>query len=409
MWRWSREIPPSLLVICLVILGPGVSGAVTIPVANFDSRETVNLRGGNSGCWECDPNDESQYIRAEFVPDDRSGAKGYSLRLEYDIDSVRTYIPDFPNTAFNGYFSLLENVDATGFSYLIFWARGDAGFGFPRQFRIELKDRSNTASYLVEGITSKWKRFVIRLSQFREITRFDQLRELTVVFDQNVNRKTGAIVIDDIYFSKTAEPPLITVSRLASAPVIDGDLSEWEKQAIQLTPEENLEKGKATASDCSAIVHCGWTADALYVGVRVKDDEVISAKSGSLLWQDDCVEVYVDPDCDGLEWGGKSDWQFGFSAPHEDGTMEWWNWFGGFGSTGTVIGLVSDARREKDGYTIEMRLPWPVFGIDAGKGTKFGLTVAVHDCDFSGTPEAKLISCWLPEAGKFRLGNAILK
>ena len=57
---------------------------------------------------------------------------GYSIRLDYDVDS--------PNPAYNGFWMKLGNLDASAYNTLNFYIRGIADTAFTKRVKIELKD-----------------------------------------------------------------------------------------------------------------------------------------------------------------------------------------------------------------------------------------------------------------------------
>lgn len=212
----SREINNLGFVILLLIVattfvfarGPAQD---ILLIDDFNSASFVNKRGYNSGYWQVNPIDYSQYCRISFDPKEKIGKEGYSLRLDFDIDSDLTYTENIPNTAFNGYYTKLGGADLTKYKYLIFYIKGDQQRSFTRSFKIELQNlgRGNATrgSYTVEWITTKWEKYIIPLWEFRDLRNRKSVDELTIVFDRLTTNKVGTIYIDNIYFAKesTAE------------------------------------------------------------------------------------------------------------------------------------------------------------------------------------------------------------
>ncbi len=166
-------------------------------VADFDTGDKPNNLGGDFGAWDKDPNDESQGCQMSFAEDDAMGDKaGYSIRLDYDVDS--------PNPAYNGFWMKMNGADVTPYNALTFYIKGDAEAGFTKRVKVELKDKSNKPSaYIVSGITEKWQKISIPLNKFRRIEDWKSLSELVFVFDDiNSNPKAGSIQVDQISFSR---------------------------------------------------------------------------------------------------------------------------------------------------------------------------------------------------------------
>ncbi len=188
----------------LLVAGFGMfAHAATTPAANelviadFDTGDKPNNVGGDFGGWDKDPNDESQGCQMSFDTDDSQGdASGYSIRLDYDVDS--------PNPAYNGFWMKLNGEDATPYNTLNFYVKGDAKKGYTKRFKIELKDMTNKPSaYIVSGVTDQWQKISIPFEKFRRIENWNALNEFVIVFDDiNSNPKKGSILIDQVTLSK---------------------------------------------------------------------------------------------------------------------------------------------------------------------------------------------------------------
>ncbi len=200
------NISLTLVLVALMIVGFGVAAYAATPkaanpnelvIADFDTGDKPNNIGGDFGGWDKDPNDESQGTQMSFDTDDSQGdASGYSIRLDYDVDS--------PNPAYNGFWMKLNGEDATPYNTLNFYVKGDAKLGYTKRFKIELKDMTNKPSaYIVSGVTDQWQKISIPFEKFRRIENWNALNEIVVVFDDiNSTPKTGGILIDQFTLSK---------------------------------------------------------------------------------------------------------------------------------------------------------------------------------------------------------------
>ena len=198
------NISLTLMLALLMVVGFGVvAHAATkaagneLVIADFDTGDKPNNIGGDFGGWDKDPNDESQGTQMSFDTDDSQGdASGYSIRLDYDVDS--------PNPAYNGFWMKLNGEDATPYNTLNFYVKGDAKAGYTKRFKVELKDMTNKPSaYIVSGVTDQWQKISIPFEKFRRIENWNSLNELVFVFDDiNSSPKAGSILIDQITFSK---------------------------------------------------------------------------------------------------------------------------------------------------------------------------------------------------------------
>jgi hypothetical protein len=174
----------------------GTPGASELVIADFDTGDKPNNLGGDFGSWDKDPNDETQMVQMSFESDDALGDKlGYSIRLDYDVDS--------PNPAYNGFWMKLNALDATAYNTVNFYVKGDATAGFTKRLKVELKDSTKQPSpFILSGLTDQWQKFSLPFEKFRRVKNWDALSEFVVVFDDiNSNPKSGTIFIDHITFS----------------------------------------------------------------------------------------------------------------------------------------------------------------------------------------------------------------
>lgn len=172
-------------------------GGNELVIADFNTGDKPNNIGGDFGGWDKDPEDETQGCQMSFEQDDALGDKaGYSIRLDYDVDSS--------NPAYNGFWMKLGGADASAYKNLVFYMRGDGTSGHTKKVKIELKDKSNVpSSYILSGVTDKWQKFTIPFDKFRKIQDWKALNEFVVVFDdQNSDPKKGTIFVDQVAFTK---------------------------------------------------------------------------------------------------------------------------------------------------------------------------------------------------------------
>lgn len=171
--------------------------AKTALIADFDSGQNFNNLGGEIEIWLMgDGSDTTQSCQMSFVDDDALGnPAGYSLRLDYDVDS--------PNPAYNGVRTSLGSFDATGYNTLNFYIKGDVESGFTKKLKVELIGQDKKSSpHMIDNITGEWQKFSIPLEEFWFIQDWKTLEKFVVVFaDINNDPKTGTIYLDRIYFS----------------------------------------------------------------------------------------------------------------------------------------------------------------------------------------------------------------
>ncbi len=195
--KFTIGILAGLMVAAFAVQSQAMAAAEELVIADFNTGDKPNNIGGDFGVWNKDPDDSTQKSEMKFESDDTLGdSTGYSIRLDYDVDS--------PNPAYNGFWMKLNGVDATPYNSLTFYVKGDTKAGFTRRVKIELKDKSNKPSaYIVGNITDQWQKVSIPFDKIRHIQDWNSLNEFVIVFDDlNSNPKTGTIFIDQIAFSK---------------------------------------------------------------------------------------------------------------------------------------------------------------------------------------------------------------
>lgn len=169
-----------------------------IIVANFNSGEKPNNLGGNFGAWNKDPSDMTQWCKEVFDNVSRRGDTGFAMKLDYSVDS--------PNPAYNGFWMMLPNFDATKYDALNLWIKGDPKAGYTTVFKIELKNAARQVGrYYVSNVSDQWQEISIPLSEFKGLIDKSTLTEFVIVFeDRMASNKKGVLYVDDIRFVKSA-------------------------------------------------------------------------------------------------------------------------------------------------------------------------------------------------------------
>lgn len=129
--------------------------------------------------------------------------KGWSLQLEVGNELIKIRY-DFTASDLKkeGYAIALSDLNAQGFRELEFNARRCEDFG-AMHLRVELENnyRENAARYV--NLDNKWKRYKIKLGDFKEITAWGGLKKISfIIEDWNVADKDDCVYIDEIRFTK---------------------------------------------------------------------------------------------------------------------------------------------------------------------------------------------------------------
>ena len=151
------------------------------------------------------PETEQVYICQEILDDAiKHGESGSSMRLVYNVEKGGSY---------NGFWMKLgpndtgNNFDASGYSKLTFWIKGDEKSGIPNKFKVELKGDPGTVigKKYVGDITDRWVKVEIPLQEFaNQKVDLSKLNEFVVVFENRAVAPAtkGAIYIDDVALEK---------------------------------------------------------------------------------------------------------------------------------------------------------------------------------------------------------------
>jgi len=185
----KRFVFAALIMAAAIVTAAGVSGAADTKaagneflVADFNTGEKPNNIGGDFGAWSKDPTDFSQGCSESFDSVNRYGSTGFSMKLDYSVDSK--------NPAYNGFWMFLQNFDASKYDNLALRVKGDGKIGYTTVFKVELKNASKQVGrYYVTNVTDAWQDIVIPLKDFKGITDLSNLSEFV-------------IYIDDIRFTK---------------------------------------------------------------------------------------------------------------------------------------------------------------------------------------------------------------
>jgi hypothetical protein len=382
-------------------------------VDDFSAGHSQNSLGGNTGCWNINPNDTDQYCNASYSADEKLEGKNFALKLDYNIETPFTYIKEYPNTAMNGYFTQLLGKSIQNKKFLILWVKGDKKKGFTRTISVDLKSPGQTGNYLLEGITDEWQRFVVPVWKFA-LSDLSNVTELTFNFNEKVTRKSGAIYLGEISFTPESGEVDATAARLkaGSRIIVDGDLSEWEKNKsvamMVFDASKHLEIGSIKDKNfLSAQTAFAWDETYLYFAAWIREDKVICEHVDNEIYKDDCIELYLDPKNQGFAWGSPEAFQIGLAPTGPDGKPQKYSWFNSENPGDNVL-LASKLvkSRKFTGYYIEAAVKWSYLGVEPRPELIIGASPAVHHVSLAGSNEgAKLNWAFSKGADKIILGK----
>ena len=197
----------------------------------------------------------------------------------------------------------------------------------------------------------------------------------------------------DTNLHKLAARKALDVPRTASDGLTDvGELS-WQ----QLDLGDALEIGRAVAGHLvAARFFFAWSDDALHLRVDVDDNRLALDPNAA---KHDAVEVYLDPQNDGLLWGDPADLQFAFRPSLEPAAT---TVLDTFGQRTNVTGRVEPT---ESGYRVTTAIPFEALSIKPQPGASLGASVAVRSVDPQSQTPLKLNWSWLPHVQRVYLGE----
>jgi hypothetical protein len=148
---------------------------------------------------------------------------------------------------------------------------------------------------------------------------------------------------------------------------IDGNLNESDWKLS--TTINHMVSGSTTDTGSWG---ASWDNNYLYVGVKVNDNNLSTAASftATNYWQNDSVELYVDPNADKGTTYDANDKQLAAV----------WNNPGLYGLSGEVTPGVQHAwANVTGGYSIEFAIPWSSLGVTPSNNMKLGLDIGIND------------------------------
>jgi len=188
----------------------------------------------------------------------------------------------------------------------------------------------------------------------------------------------------------TGEPLVINCFR-GTPEAIDGDLSDWNLEAMTpavLDRVEQLYFGQITwdsPADCSGEFYLLWDNVNIYIAVVVKDDTLSMNKSSGYIWDADCVEIFfsttnaMDPNLGYLTPEACAEhYQYGFNANNQR-----WNWCNMDGAGRTEPDYLQIASSvTADGYVCEASIEYgQMLSLDFSAGNTIGFHPVLDDTD----------------------------
>lgn len=201
------------------------------------------------------------------------------------------------------------------------------------------------------------------------------------------------------------EKPIRTVrnaGRMKARPTLDGKFEDWPG-AAQL----GMVNPKVAGADCIGAGYVSWDTQFLYLGVDIRDNEVLNKQARAKLYRQDSLEVFLstEPRDSGRGFGPR-DYQLFITPTSGEGQPV----IGRL--TDREAGVCIDVKGAEsllgpggNGWRAEIAIPWSTFdGFKPESGAKLALEFRVNDADSSherfkidpldGSPDPNDPSVW---------------
>ena len=157
--------------------------------------------------------------------------------------------------------------------------------------------------------------------------------------------------------------------RRVEAPIkIDGSLEDpawqelpWTDDFVDITGQEELQPYFQTR------VKMAWDDNYFYVGAQLEEPHVWGTitKKNEVMFEDNDFEVFIDPDCDGLNYYEfeintlGTIWELSLPKPYGEGGVPILGCnLDGLKSAVKVRGSLNDPTDEDEGWSVEVAFPW---------------------------------------------------
>lgn len=226
----------------------------------------------------------------------------------------------------------------------------------------------------VVGLPDDWssERAIVYVGFWKENKQLsDEEQRLAVVGPSDGHRRARAITVD-VAVPKVELPELAT-KRAEGAIKLDGKLDEaaWSKATTSSNLVNTL---NGEAAEPNVNVRTLWDDKQLYVAFEVTDDYLKSTftKDDDHLWEQDCIEIMIDPDGDGKNYfelqvspaNKRFDTRYDSRrVPQPFGHVDYDSKL----TSGVVLRGKLNDEDDDQGYTVELGIPWDAFSVADAK------------------------------------------
>jgi hypothetical protein len=174
------------------------------------------------------------------------------------------------------------------------------------------------------------------------------------------------------------------------APVIDGQLGDWNPMLYQFNTPVYKPENWVDANDDSVSFNLAWNQQYLFLAAIVIDDMHVQTQQRERMYLGDSLEILLDADLAGdfaVTHLNADDYQLGLSPGALNGdTPEAYLWFPA-SISGPAATVQLAAQPDGQGYRLEAAIPWLVFGLSPAGNARYGFVLSASDNDSPGTAE----------------------
>lgn len=213
-----------------------------------------------------------------------------------------------------------------------------------------------------------------------DITTLADGRYIQVVATLSTSSNTATPSLDRLvvaYDPITSPPPSsFSIPAIRVAHTVDGALNESDWNL-----SNSVTKNVSGVTNNTVTFGTLWDANYLYVGVKVLDANLQNDTGAPDLWQDDSVEVYIDPTKAGGTTYNSQDRQF----------VQGWNSNALVEIHNNTTGVLHAWGSIAGGYTIEFGIPWTNLGVTPSTNMNLAIDVGNNDDDNGAGREGQLM------------------
>ncbi|HUW13597.1 MAG TPA: restriction endonuclease [Anaerolineae bacterium] len=167
--------------------------------------------------------------------------------------------------------------------------------------------------------------------------------------------------------------------------VLDGRFDEWPNQWIPIAAVVHGHADLQDSSDLAGSFQVSWSVRGLALALQAGDELHRSGPQGTLMWMGDGLEIHFDRLLrDDFETAtvDEDDTQIGVSYGPGLDEVRGYRWYPY--DRETQLDLPGVVSAQPTGYSLEILLPWSVFGVQPGDlspGQSFGFNITMNDND----------------------------